>query len=176
MGAWGKEPYANDTACDFFAVAMRGEKASLPEHIGAALNSGYEDEVRAAAFLLEKVGYGYVYPHEKREEHLELAISKLQALLENETWINDWKNPDDMRAELRRQIDALHVKLNRDDENVLITRIQEDHMGQPKTSVYDALAWCVQQLNNQYADHAEADLPIEFQIARRLLELRAREP
>jgi hypothetical protein len=174
MGAWGKEPYANDTACDFFAGAM--EDGPLPEQIGKALESTYENEVRAAAFLLEKVGYGYVYPHDKRDAHIELAIRRLQEMLENETWITDWKNPEDMRAELKRQIDALRVRLDRDDENVLITRIREDRMGQPKTSVYDALAWCVQQLNNQYADHAEGDLPVEFQVARRILELRAQDP
>ena len=63
MGAWGKEPYANDTACDFFAVAMR-ESTPLPDKIEEGLNSIYDEEMRAAAFLLEKIGYGYVYPHD----------------------------------------------------------------------------------------------------------------
>lgn len=174
MGAWGKEPYANDTACDFFAAAM--EDGPLPEQIGKALKSRSEQEVRAAAFLLEKIAYGYVYPMGVRDDHIGLAIKRLQGFLEDETWINDWKEPEAIRAELRRQIDALHVKLNRDDENVLLTRIQEDHMGQPKTSVYDALAWCVAQLDHRYAGFALTDLPVELLVCRRILELREKEP
>jgi hypothetical protein len=167
MGAWGKEPYANDTACDWFIGAM--QDGPLTERIEEALHSGNEDEVRAAAFLLEKVAYGYVYPSAQRQQHIELAVSKLQRMLELE-WIKIWDEPEEIRAELRRQIDALRVRLHREDENVLLRKIKEDHMGQPKTSVYDALAWTVAQLDERYADHAETDLPVELRVARAIVE------
>ena len=76
---------------------------------------------------------------------------------------------------MKRQIDALRVRLNREDENILIRKIKED-MGEPKTSVYDALAWTVQRLNDQYADHADSDLPVELQVAKAILKQRDEGP
>ena len=150
MGAWGYEPYANDTAADWFANTM-DSNTPLPVAIGTALESSYESEIRAAAFLLEKIAYGYIYPNKLREPHIETAIGKLQKMLESE-WV-----------------DSLRVRLSRDDENVLMSRIRKDQ-GQPSTSVYDALDWAMGQLQERYAGHAESDTPPEYQIAKAVLE------
>jgi len=138
MGAWGTEPYANDTAADWFGNNLSDKP--LPEAIGEGLNSRYEEVVRAAAFLLERVGYGYVYPYKLREGHLSLAIERLSAML-GSSWADDWDKPDEARAALRRQIDGLRVRLDRADETVLGRLIQEQQQAPPPVEFTSEQFW-----------------------------------
>lgn len=107
-GAWGSQPYANDTAADWFFTALKGY---VPDNIYAGLNSEYPEEVRAAAFLLQQLGFNYVYDVYVREAHLDLAIAKLRQLLAGD-WTLHWKNPDEVRSEIQKQIDKLQAHRN----------------------------------------------------------------
>lgn len=104
MGAWGIGPVDNDTAADWF---FQLEKVPVPALVESGLNSKNQDEVRAAAYLLTKVGGGYMYPIDFREKHIDLAIEKIQDLYNNYDWISDWNNPDGVRKELEQELKAL---------------------------------------------------------------------
>lgn len=79
MGAWGMAPWENDSAADWFGDVMA--KSGLPLMVEAALvldPNEYHEEIRAAAYVLLSLGRVYVWPVEKLDQHLQLAIQKLR--------------------------------------------------------------------------------------------------
>lgn len=109
MGAWGYQPEDNDTAADWFGNTMG--KSKLPSRIERGLRSKDEDEVRAAAFLLEQVGYVYIYDVSVLTDHLALAIEKLHGILHDKAWIENWRDSNAIKRSLRKQIKELKVRL-----------------------------------------------------------------
>lgn len=69
------------------------------------------DDIRAAAWLLQQTGYRYVYPIDKLDEHVVLAVQKLETILRFEEWIGSWDEPKAVQASLMQQIDALKLRL-----------------------------------------------------------------
>jgi hypothetical protein len=111
MGAWGEEPYDNDTAGDWFDDTM--DKMKIAKRVEKALKSKWENEQRAAAYLLEQLGRVYIYPIDHLERHLAMASVRMQQILDDKEWIGDWKNPRAIRASLRKQIKHLEANYPR---------------------------------------------------------------
>lgn len=107
MGAWGEEPYANDTAGEWLDDTMF--KTKIAKRIERALKGKYEEKQRAAAYLLERIGQASIYPHEQLAWHLTMASVRMQQLLDNKEWIGSWRNPRAVRTSLRRQIKNLEA-------------------------------------------------------------------
>ena len=101
MGAWGTGPYDNDTAADWF---FRMTKMSAPDLIENGLQSENHYEARAAAWLLQQVGYNYVYPIRMLDDHRQKAIVRLGAILNDEEWMSKWVEPEVTRASIMAQI------------------------------------------------------------------------
>lgn len=81
MGAWGTAAWANDSAADWFGDLF--DTTGLAKHVEDALNRDPEDDpdvIRAAAFLLVQLGRVYIWPVHDLDNHLALAISKLEAV------------------------------------------------------------------------------------------------
>ena len=79
MGAWGKEPWENDAAADWFGDVM--DNSGLPLMVEAALvldAEEHHEDIRAAAYVLLSLGRTFIWPVEKLDEHLKLAIQKLR--------------------------------------------------------------------------------------------------
>jgi hypothetical protein len=86
MGRWATRPWDSDSAADWFGEMM--EKTGLAKYIEETLHReiddgfpGDADEIRAAASVLVLLGHIYVWPVEERDEHLKLAISRLEEIL-----------------------------------------------------------------------------------------------
>jgi len=101
MGHWGVGPYDNDTAADFMFDLP---KKPITELIERGLNSTSYEEIRAAAWLLQQVGYNYTYPLGMLEEHLQLAVDKLSAMAADTEWIESWRDPKAIHASILKQI------------------------------------------------------------------------
>lgn len=104
MGAWGRQPWDNDSASDFFIRLFRPE---FHHKVMAGLRSDDEFEVRAAAWVVYQLAQsGYVWPPEPAAmyEACGLAADKLDELAQeseegDEFW--DWEQLRREAAELR---------------------------------------------------------------------------
>ncbi len=86
MGAWETGPWGNDTALDWFGDMM--EKTGLAHHVEDTLHReindddpGAADEIRAAVSVLVLLGHLGVWPIDDWEQHMNLAISRLEEVL-----------------------------------------------------------------------------------------------
>ena len=86
MGSWGTKPWDSDDAADWVERMMK--ETGLAKFVGDTLHReinvdfpGDADEIRAAAAVLLLLGDAYVWPFEDREQHLKLAISRLDEIL-----------------------------------------------------------------------------------------------
>ena len=81
MGAWGKLPWENDGAADWFATLF--DKTRLARQVEETLQLDVEDsceEVRAAASILIFLGHNYIWPVHDLDRHLALAADKLEKI------------------------------------------------------------------------------------------------
>jgi hypothetical protein len=91
MGSWATEAYGNDGAARWFdqmfeitGLAGYGEK-TMQLNIAER-----HQEVRAAAFVMSALGRGHIWPADLLEDHLTLAVAKLQeikVLYQERHWI-----------------------------------------------------------------------------------------
>jgi hypothetical protein len=88
---WGKEPWDNDQAADWFAGLM--EKSSLPHIVRTTLRlaeKGLDEEttslLRAAAWCVLQFARVYVWPVNELETDLQLAIRALDVVLQDEEY------------------------------------------------------------------------------------------
>lgn len=91
MGAWGRQPWENDGAADWYAELF--ETTRLAEQVEKTLQTEdveeYHEEIRAAAYLLVALGRVYIWPVEDLDRHLKLAVEKLEAIRELEEYEDD---------------------------------------------------------------------------------------
>ncbi|HEY2155192.1 MAG TPA: DUF4259 domain-containing protein [Isosphaeraceae bacterium] len=81
MGAWGVKAWENDGAADWFGDTF--DTTGLADRVEETLGGDPEDdhqEIRAAAYLLVALGRVYIWPVERLDRHLALAIAKLEAI------------------------------------------------------------------------------------------------
>jgi hypothetical protein len=81
MGTWESEPWANDSAADWFGDLM--DATSLRDEWFAGITADPENEfevVRAAAWLFIQLGRTYVWPVDDFDDDLERTITALQVV------------------------------------------------------------------------------------------------
>ena len=79
MGAWGKLPWENDGAADWFDDLFK--KTKLAKHVEDTLKLSVEnshEEIRAAASVLVFLGHVYIWPVDDLDRHLTLAADRLE--------------------------------------------------------------------------------------------------
>ena len=79
MGAWATAAWDNDGAADWFGDMF--ESTGLAEYVQKTLErdvDDYHEEIRAATYLLVALGRVYIWPINDLDDHLTLAISKLE--------------------------------------------------------------------------------------------------
>ena len=80
MGAWGKAPWDNDGAADWFSEVMENSRLPLMVEAALALDAEeHHEDVRAAAYVLVSLGRPFIWP-DKLDAHLKLAIEKLRQI------------------------------------------------------------------------------------------------
>jgi hypothetical protein len=109
MGAWGTAAWDNDAAADWFGDMFDATK--LAEYVEKTLKeSDIEDcyeEVRAAAYLVVALGRVYMWPIDKLDEHLALAIEKLEAIKQ----LDEYEDEGDFTSEIDQEIAILRSRL-----------------------------------------------------------------
>lgn len=108
MGAWGTDPWDNDTAADWFGDLWDAVPIVGPVHAG--LTSEESDEVVAALWLTVQLCRVYVWPVARMDETLDLAIGAAAAILAGEDpdgHLERWEDDPDVRA----QIAGFHAEL-----------------------------------------------------------------
>jgi hypothetical protein len=117
MGAWGHEPWDNDSAADWFKTFFEG--IDVDARIDAALqfDEDNSDEVRAAAYVLQVLGRVYVWPGDINElgKRLDRAISLLEKMVDpadevGEEMIELWGEGSAVFDSIRRQIEELKLR------------------------------------------------------------------
>ncbi len=93
MGAWNLSPWDNDKAADWFGALF--DELPLAAKVEKTLNLDvnlHHEEIRAAAALLIMLGRTNVWPIDKLDRHLELAIDRMEALrpIYQELGGDDW--------------------------------------------------------------------------------------
>ena len=81
MGKWGYEPWANDSAANWFDGTF--DLTGLAEHVEQTLNlriDEHADEVRAAAYVVSLLGEHYMWPINSRMRCVRLAIARLHEI------------------------------------------------------------------------------------------------
>ncbi len=79
MGGWGKLPWHNDGAADWFDALF--EKTKLAKQVEDTLKLNVQDsheEIRAAASVLLFLGRDYIWPVSDLDRHLTLAADRLE--------------------------------------------------------------------------------------------------
>lgn len=108
MADWGKLPWENDQAADWFARLF--QRTNLAQWIGDKLSEDIHEsednlsEIRAAISLMVLLGRGGVYPSDKRREHTHLAISKARDL---RNYLSRNEDRKDLVSELDNEVAAL---------------------------------------------------------------------
>jgi len=94
MGAWGHNPWDNDTAADL-CLGLK----SFPVHIviEKGLNSPDYDVNLMAALLVAQINLPYVYSLQRSYDHLRSAIDVCEKILADEEWLATWRDPDKKR-------------------------------------------------------------------------------
>ena len=109
MGAWGTAAWDNDGAADWFGDTF--DSTGLAKHIEETLErdpaEDYE-EIRAAAYLLGALGRVYIYPVGDIDNHLMLAISKLELIRELEIY----REAPEFALAINEEIEVLRSRLN----------------------------------------------------------------
>jgi hypothetical protein len=81
MGAWGKLPWDNDGAADWFGDLF--DKTKLAKQVEDTLKLDAEEsheEIRAAASILLFLGRVYIWPVHDLDRHLALAADRLEEI------------------------------------------------------------------------------------------------
>lgn len=118
MGAWGIKPWDNDGAGDWFAnlIAKTGLAQEVEEVLKFEMEDGSDsdaDVVRAAAAVLILLGHIYVWSDDL-EQHLRLAISRLEEILER----GFYSGSEEWQQHIRDEIQILKARLNRQSEDI----------------------------------------------------------
>lgn len=87
MGAWGTDPWDNDTAADWFGEILTGNP--LVDRVDEALRDGESEETYAALWTVAQLARVYVWPISRLDATLRLAVGAADAILAHE-------DPDEM--------------------------------------------------------------------------------
>jgi hypothetical protein len=116
MGAWGYEPLDSDQALDWLAesvtdVAGQKIKRVLDQFNAVLENWGadracetYAYELRAAAFVLEKLNF---FSNERLYGDLFGRMHKALAEVWHSNWIDNWDDPEAVRESVKKQAEVM---------------------------------------------------------------------
>ena len=113
MGAWGKLPWDNDGAADWFGELFDNTKLAKQVEDTLKLDvANSHEEVRAAASILLFLGRVYIWPVQDLDRQLALAADQLEEICRLDVIVESPEIVDEIRAEveeLRSRI-ATHSK------------------------------------------------------------------
>src|SRR5258708_23951246 len=101
MGVWGKLPWENDGAADWFGDLF--EKTKLAKRVEDTLKLDVEnshEEIRAAASVLLFLGHVYIWPVADLDRHLKLAADQLDAVSRLDSIGESPESLEEIRAEI----------------------------------------------------------------------------
>jgi hypothetical protein len=110
MGCWGKLPWDNDKAADWFGNFF--DKTKLAKQVEDALKLDAEDsheEIRAAACVLLFLGRIYVWPIRDLDRHLALAADRLEEVSRVDV-VAEWP---ELVAEIQAEIQELRSRITK---------------------------------------------------------------
>ena len=113
MGTWATAPWENDGAADWFGDMF--ETTGLAKYVEETLQRDVEEfheEVRAAAYVLVALGHVFIWPIDDLDNHLALAIAKLEEVKALDTY---QEVPDLVKA-IDEEIAVLKSRLKKPDE------------------------------------------------------------
>ena len=93
MGAWDTGPLDNDTALDYELGIFEPKDP---------------DEQRYVAWLVTQLKPDF----RNLQEHVALSLKRMKALLENDEWLENWKNPEKAKKSVQKQIEALEATIS----------------------------------------------------------------
>jgi hypothetical protein len=108
VGAWGEQPWENDSAADWFGDLWDG--TPIVERVHAGLRSEDSFEAVAALWTCSHLCRVYVWPVATIDDTLELGISAADRILsgdDDEGFLSLW----DDRPDIRQQIEDLRTQL-----------------------------------------------------------------
>jgi hypothetical protein len=108
MGAWGKLPWENDGAADWFDDLF--SKTKLSEKVEDAFKldvSNSHEQIRAAASILLFLGRPYIWPVHDLDRHLDLAADRL----EDTTRVSEIADSPEFVEEIRAEIQELRSRI-----------------------------------------------------------------
>ncbi len=107
MGAWGFGALDNDSAADWFG-GLFGE-TKFRDRVVAGLDSDSPEQVRAAAWVIARLGRVYVWPIESLDQDRIQAAAGLLRLQHDEDWLEMWDGAEQAVGELTVEINALEL-------------------------------------------------------------------
>lgn len=87
MSAWAASAWDNDSAADWFGDMF--DATGLAKYVEETLERDveeYHEEIRAAAYMVVVLGRVYVWPINDLDNHLALAITKLEKIKALQTY------------------------------------------------------------------------------------------
>lgn len=102
MGAWGTDPWDNDSAADFFGALW--DDVPIVDRVHAGLRSDHGAEVVAALWLCAGLCRVYVWPIDRLDETVALAVAAADRLLAGDDadgYLELWDDPA-VRAQVER--------------------------------------------------------------------------
>ncbi|MEC9791656.1 hypothetical protein RCT11_09335 [Escherichia marmotae] len=121
MGDWGKKPWDNDAAADWFHRFWSGTDKSNFEFLISEINNfnpdtDRYDAVRAACYILQTIGIPHVWPVKHLDilkEILEKALLILTNMINppNDKWLFLEDCDDEMLHAVNEQITAIKLRL-----------------------------------------------------------------
>ncbi len=117
MGAWGYGPLQNDSAADWLGDIGEYCSAQVAQVLDMGRMDAEWEEVRAACWLLERLGDTYVWPTEAFIAQVRQGIDWLMWLRDESGWHEDWNKPNDLRVSLDAQISTLTQMLTETESN-----------------------------------------------------------
>lgn len=95
MGAWGMDPWDNDTAADFFGDLW--QDTPVIDRVLETLRGEGDESTVAALWLCSELCRVYVWPIERLDETLDAAIAAAERILageDEEGLVEMWDDPD----------------------------------------------------------------------------------
>ena len=102
MGVWGKLPWDNDGAADWFGELF--DRTKLARQVEDTLKLNVEDsheEIRAAASVLLFMGRVDIWPVQDLDRHLTLAADQLEKISGLDTIAESPEIVDEIKAEIQ---------------------------------------------------------------------------
>jgi hypothetical protein len=114
MGAWGKLPWENDGAADWFGELF--DETKLAQRVESTLKLDVREsheEIRAAASVLLFLGRDYIWSVHDIDRHLSLAADQLQAM----SGLSEIAESPEMLEEIRTEIEELRSRIKAPDSS-----------------------------------------------------------